>query len=894
MEILPLRCCTFSFENHYYRVFDSGYRFMTRITSELVNFIDSDNNLVVADCATDDVRTSLLSDDQDLASFFARPIYGTLTTWTPGASSYGTFNPWTSFFLNKRVGNRLSNFKLASAKLHVKFMLNGSPFHYGRFLITYIPLHISDTCTIYPPTADLQTVWPIVATQRMKIFLDPSEGVGGEMVLPFVWPYDAIDLAGGDFTSLGQFFYGDMNTLKHANAATTPIQITYAIWAEDVNMAVPTTVNISGLAVQGDEVLPDASTPSAFKRPSLEIGPLSPMTVDVASPKAGRDVVVSCTCCTFGKRPPLPFVRQNGEEYSDGPVSKMASAVASAAGKMSKAPVLGRYARATAIGASAAGEIAKLFGFSKPVDLAHPPMRMLPRYISDLANCDGVDGSTRITVDSKQEITVDPSVTGFDGGDELDIAAIAARESFITQFAWTTAKVSGNLLWNTRVNPFMGATPSLRYSPACEFASMPFTNWRGNMAFRIQIVCSRQHRGRLAVVWDPNYVTGLETNIVHTTIVDLDEQKDVVLKIPWGQRTSFLTAPSNVPLVSNYGTAAITSTDNTYSNGVLAIYCLNELAVPNSVTNNDVQVNVYACLCDAQYAAPNAYIGSIGLINQGDEQFVQDTLQAECAADGVLVAPTVKDNNLPLIYFGERVTSFRQLFKRFTLCYSDVLQNTGWTATTSSLNAQIIRPKFPPFRGVYSGVSAQALHVTGTLYENRVFTHYVPYVSSAFLCSRGGMRLKHFFKGSAGTLLRKMSVTRNGSRTGPAVILTPLNDTVITTATNPSVSYMSHTEYTGHIHDLGGTTMTVVQPVLEVEYPYYYSRRFDVPRDTTSVTAFGPTNLSAGSYEAGYRLFVDSTLTSTTSYGVVDTYVAAAEDFTVVWFQGFPPWSQYS
>lgn len=414
------------------------------------------------------------------------------------------------------------------------------------------------------------------------------------------------------------------------------------------------------------------------------------------------------------------------------------------------------------------------------------------------------------------------------------------------------------------------------------------------MAFRIQIVCSRQHRGRLAIVWDPNYVTGLETNVVHTTIVDLDEGSDVVIKIPWGQRASFQTAVTNVPLNINYGTAAITSSDNTYSNGVLAVYCLNELAVPNSVTNNDVQVNVYACLCNAEFAAPNTYISNIGLINQSNEEFLADTHQAECAEDGVLVAPSTKTDNLPLIYFGEKITSFRQLFKRFALCYSDVISNTSWTATTASLVGMLVRPKFPPFRGTYSTANAQAMHITGTLYENRALSHYIPYVSSAFLASRGGMRLKHVFKGSSGTVFRKMSTVRNGNRQTPGIIISALNDATITGATNPTVSYLTSAEFSGHSNDLTGTTMTVVQPVLEVEFPYYFTRRFDVPRDTNSTTTCGPTNLLYGSSEAGYRTYVECTLPSATGYGVVDTYVAAAEDFTCVWFQGFPPWSIYT
>lgn len=835
--------------------------------------MDYDANINSISNDTDDIRESLLSDSQDLATFFKRPIFGTLTTWTPGTSTYGTFNPWNAYFTNKRVANRLSNFKLATARLHIKFMINGSPFHYGRFMISYIPLHTYDNCTIYPPSADQQLVWPVVASQRSKVFLDPAEGVGAELVLPFVWPYDALDLALGDFTNIGQLVYHDLNTLKHANAATSAIQITYAIWLEDVNMAVPTTVNISGLTTQSE------------MRPTIEI------PSEIASPRAGRDVVVTCVCCGWPSRQCFRGKKQAGEEYSVDPVSGPASAVAQAANKLSSAPYIGKYARATSVGASAIAGIAKLFGYSKPIDLENPPRRMVPRYMSELANADGRDASSKLSLDTKQELTIDPSVTGYGGGDELDLAAIAKKESFITQFAWTTAKVAGNLLWNTRVNPFLGVTSTYRYSPACEFAAMPFTNWRGHMSFRIQIVCSRQHRGRLAVVWDPNYVVGLETNILHTTIIDLDETKDVVIKIPWGQRASYLTCQPNIPLQSNYGTVAISTVDNTYSNGVLAIYCMNELAVPNSIANNDIQVNVFACLCDAEFTAPNGYIAKTSFLNQSGEEYLSESKEEECAAEGTLVAPSVQTRHIDLIYFGERISSFRQLFKRFCLSYSDVFFKSGYSATKQNVIGLTVKPKFPPFRGTYSSANTQALHVTGATYENRVFNTFVSFVAPAFLCSRGGTRVKQIFKNAP---MRKMSVMRNGAQSTPITIAFNYDESTVTAATNPTVSYLGTTEFTAQELTPMGTIATVVQPVVEVEFPYYYSRRFDTPRDIQSLTALGPTNLGVGSYEAGYRTLVEFTANSATAFGVLDTYCAAAEDFTCVWFQGCPPWNIYS
>lgn len=317
--------------------------------------------------------------------------------------------------------------------------------------------------------------------------------------------------------------------------------------------------------------------------------------------------------------------------------------------------------------------------------------------------------------------------------------------------------------------------------------------------------------------------------------------------------------------------------------------------MPNSVANNDVQVNIYACLCNAEFASPGTYISSIGLINQSNETFTAASEEETCAEQGELMAPDTSTSNLSLVYFGEKISSFRQLFKRFALVNSDVLYRSGWTTTTGNVCASVIRSKFPPFRGVYSAPNAQAYHVTGTLYENRTLNHFIPYVASAFLCSRGGMRAKFVCKAGYGISFKKMSAFRYGSRSTPGVVITAYDDAVVTAATNPTVSYLtSNNEFTNHVCDLTGTAITAINPILEVEYPYYYARRFDVPRDTNSTTAFGPTNIGIGLGEAGFRTNVEFVSTVSTSYPVLETYAAAAEDFTLCWFQGMPPWSVYS
>lgn len=130
----------------------------------------------------DDTRDAVFRDvDTSLANFFSRPIVARKYTWTPaGAIFSGIFNPWTDFFSNPRVINRITNYNLMRAKLHVRFLINGNGFYYGRLMADYQPLYLEDDVTA---TATLVPQNAIQASQRMKVFLDPSMCCSTELEL---------------------------------------------------------------------------------------------------------------------------------------------------------------------------------------------------------------------------------------------------------------------------------------------------------------------------------------------------------------------------------------------------------------------------------------------------------------------------------------------------------------------------------------------------------------------------------------------------------------------------------------------------------------------------------------------------------------------------------------
>lgn len=138
---------------------------------------------------------------------------------------------------------------------------------------------------------------------------------------------------------------------------------------------------------------------------------------------------------------PTPWgpITQAGDEYAgEGVISKPASFVANVASHLSRIPIIGRFARATEIGAGAVSRIASIFGFSRPTQLADLT-HFRPRLFGPLAVTEGADLSHKMTLDPKNELTVDPRVVGVEGKDDMALANIITRPGLVGFVNWTAS-----------------------------------------------------------------------------------------------------------------------------------------------------------------------------------------------------------------------------------------------------------------------------------------------------------------------------------------------------------------------------------------------------------------------------------------------------------------------
>lgn len=767
--------------------------------------------------AEDATRDVTYHRDVELQEFFKRPIVLTNYRWTPGGTwANVTFNPWTLYLSNPRVANRMSNYQNFSGKMCLKILINGNSFYYGRLMMYYVPLGVGDVGAAISVGKPAK----IMNSQRLKLFIDPTQSQAGEMCLPFMWYFDKLRLTSTDHTRMGDIYIMALNELKHANGATTPISITVYGWMEDVKLSTPTASNAAFITTQGGKL----------------------------------------------------------DEYGTGPVSAVGTAVAKMAGNLRNAPVIGKYARATEVAAGAGAAIAKMFGMSRPCDIS-PPILMQPRSVSGFAVTDVADPSVKLTVDSKQELSIDSGVTGVDCGDEMALRYIATRESYIETFNWTTAYVQNTILFAARVMPqafYRAGTPAYTTVPACTYVATAFQYWRGTVRYRFQVVASDYHKGRLLFVWDPTSgKTTPESNVQYTKVVDIAQERDFVLDVAWGNHATWMETTglnTNYTLI-NAGTYA--AGYNVFANGVLTVYVLNELTTPNSAINNDIQVNVYLSMCDdAEFAVPlnrfqrySAWGGS-GTTPQGGEMEIEDENAPVAEGNTEEYTPCLKPADATnLVYMGESISSFRQLIKRYNLLWtSGVIAGIAgyWSWSTQD---------FPLSRGYESG----GLRAGTTLAYNPVHNTLMRYLAFAFVNYRGGVRNKFVYTSTnAATPNSMMAVRRNEALTISPPTVTPITTATVEAMEDQAMSFSTVGSEGMH------AAPTSANPVLEVEFPFYRNARF--------VSLRGGYSAMGSSYPTAEQLthtYTIHNLNSQTSMYYV--YVAGAEDSNFSCFQGCLP-----
>lgn len=791
---------------------------------EVTTFVDADAGEEYSEQNVD-VNRDMYKLDSTLANFLARPVLIHSIAWGESSSIDDAIYPWQLFFSDSVIKNKIQNYNYISCTMKVKALINASPFYYGCAGIFYQPLIDFDPAPIIEVSGYTGSLVPY--SQRPHIWLYPAQSQGGTLELPFLNPRQWLDLTNDDeVRDFGRLHIKSLTSLMNANSVSgTGCDIQIYAWIENVKMCGPTIT---------------------------------------AALQAG-DTKVSA--------------KHIEQKYDESPkISSIASSVSRMAAKASALPApFGTAASAVSLASGAVGKIAGLFGYTNtPVVDDVQGFKNLPFH--GLASCEISTPVDRLTLDPKNILAKNPEAIGVERGDEMDIANFCARESYLTQFNWAAADVLDDLLWGTVVMPRMmrrdGSTAyTWQMTPMCIPAYM-FENWRGNLVYRFRFICTKYHRGRVRITWDPNTnLTSLPNTKVsnYNRIVDLAEETDISIEIPYLAPTAFCR--NGTGYSQYYGTTP-PSPNHEYDNGQLTLRVLNQQTSPILSADIVCLVSVYGK--DMEFAQPRDVT----------TKFTAYPLQStDTYVEGKESEPLFEDTappaNLNEIYMGEHVSSFDQLIKRSAYHGSVFFPDDDISMLRFNFSTFNRFPRYPGYDPDAEYLGYGQL-IPGTAFPYN-FVHWTPitWISQCFVCCRGSINWH------VNAVAGKQIASLRASRYLSAIANTDLTNS---TAISNGATQSELASWCVRRMDAGcaGLTLTngYTQSALSINAPFYNQNKFRNVSSTHATLGYSGDATNTDNLRVTAVFTPELTMKSGEMH--FDNYVSAGPDYNLSFFLNVP------
>lgn len=579
---------------------------------------------------------------------------------------------------------------------------------------------------------------------------------------------------------------------------------------------------------------------------------------------------------------PSVGLAMQADEYGVGPISGPASTVARIARAVKGVPIIGKFATATEMGAKAVAGIAKLFGFTN-VPVIEPTQPYRPSPFPQLASSELGFPVEKLTFDSKNELSIDPSMIGLGSEDELAIEKFCTRESYLTTSTWTTATAVDTPIFTSRVSPMIvGPNSTFQQFTPMSVAALMFHSWRGDVIFTFRFIASPFHRGRVRISYDP-FGDSVQTlgdtgATVFNKVVDLSSETEVDIRVPYQQALAFQRVTT---LFSDMWTTSATPTltySGNFDNGVISVKVLTLLSAPVATSTVSMQVFVKGAE-NLEFANPREVDKTLSpFVLQADEYAeVRDSQEVDMGSnDGGIELDRYRLN------YGECIRSLRHLLRRSNYIdtikpASDVL-NSGYTV--------IQQYRFPQAYG-YDSTGWGAAY--GQLVPASIFgfnyTKTTPWhiISNCFVAHRGSAHWHYNVEGPSPT-------TMLARRAGPGSFNTIK---ISNFGYNPATAnwntvqkfYLDNGPSTA-----GGAALTnqLTASGLSVGMPNYTQFKFESTYPKNFSTP--PTgNSEDGSSIESFELFVDYEGTGVNpSRQLISRYFAVGTDYNLYFFLNCP------
>jgi len=314
-----------------------------------------------------------------------------------------------------------------------------------------------------------------------------------------------------------------------------------------------------------------------------------------------------------GPTPRVVSVDFQGAKEARGPITEISSKISSAGKLLADVPVVGSIASSVSWVSDLVSGVASIFGWSRPVKgsgsdaFVNIPGRGFTNFKAEDA---------AVVLGMAADNSVGELVNNFlEEVDEMDIQHIAGRPALCSVTNWNTSDPHHQNLAQMIVGPNVeiprtktwnvgGILYDVYDMSLFELLATQFGMWRADIHFRVSVVRTAFHVGRLEVIFVPGaLVSGAEVSTLDTTntwrhIFDITEQSELEFTVPYMHK-NVMCRSGVTP-----GNTGYTTGPDGYP-GTFIVRSLTKLSAPSTVSQN-VQINVWKWASNVAFSSPIA------------------------------------------------------------------------------------------------------------------------------------------------------------------------------------------------------------------------------------------------------------------------------------------------
>jgi len=582
------------------------------------------------------------SSEQNIHDFLMKPyrfVSGSLAS-TDTNSTFTPINLPTDLTAVEPFASKLKGFMGMRADITVRLQVNANKFQQGRYILAFCPLVGSGTSNIEIATnvrfANLTTI-----TQLPHVEIDLSLETEAILKIPYVCIMSHLPInpstpgSNGLLGVLRLFPYSPLVSVAGSTTASYDIYMNF----ENIYLAAP--------------VVPQS-------------GKFKPNTVTSEQKNAGV-----------------------------GPIEAIATKITRVSNLIGESsPSLTALAAPVSWAANLVAGVASVFGWSKPINLAHAT-RVTTSVAPYMGVSDAVDNSYSLSVFAQNQVEVLPGFAGNDL-DEMSIDFIKSIPAYYKTFTFTTANISGDVLLNLAVGPnsfytsFVSGTKTAFCFTPVGMLTRFFAYYRGGIRLTFKIVKTEFHSGRIALTFNPlaPYQASTSTSVanapyVHREIIDIRDGNSFDFIVPYVALTPYRAV------------------SEAFANVTMTV--INPLIAPATVSSTVTFLLEVAAAPDMEFAFP--YLSDTGqyataVYNPQSATFIPKA-DKNSIASSIMGRSTLKHDGYisARACVGEKVVSILSLLKRNYKIFSSTGPFSFDPYLIPIAETTVAAPNIPPFIG---------------------------------------------------------------------------------------------------------------------------------------------------------------------------------------------------